>query len=112
MLRFSALLLLTVPVFAFAAEPRVPWTASKIVGSPEPPPPFKTVNAFPNVKLEKPTFLVPCPGSDRLFAGEEHGKVFSFPNRPDATAEPCFDITTDVKTLPAGARANRLYSMV
>ena len=30
---------------------RKPWTTSKVVGSPEPPPAFKAVRVFPNVKL-------------------------------------------------------------
>ena len=38
-----------------AAAPRVrtPWTTSRVVGSPDPPPPFKVVRAFPNLKFEK-----------------------------------------------------------
>ena len=33
---------------------RVPWTTSRVVGTPDPPPAYKTVNAFPNVKLDHP----------------------------------------------------------
>src|SRR5262245_12273094 len=52
---------------------RIPWTSSGVVGSPDPPPPFKVVRAFPNIKLEKPVLLARCPGSERLFIGEQGG---------------------------------------
>jgi hypothetical protein len=28
---------------------RTPWTASRVVGTPDPPPPFKVVRAFPDL---------------------------------------------------------------
>ncbi len=34
----------------FGIEKRVPWTTSKVVGSPEPPPPYKTELAFPSCR--------------------------------------------------------------
>ena len=61
-----ALPLLLVPGFmtrfvSFAAEPakpiRSPWTTSRVVGSPDPPPPFKVVRVFPNLKFERPLLL-------------------------------------------------------
>src|SRR6266540_3620797 len=81
--------------FSFAAEPadqatksaRVPWTTSRVVGSPDPPPPFKVVRAFPNLKFEKPLLLARCPGSDRLFVGEQAGVLYSFADRPDSRAD-------------------------
>src|SRR5262245_55061570 len=30
---------------------RVPWTTSRIVGSPEPPPPYRNERAFPNLQF-------------------------------------------------------------
>jgi hypothetical protein len=39
-----------------AAEPaksaRIPWTTSRVVGSPDPPPPFRVVRAFPELKFD------------------------------------------------------------
>src|SRR5438552_18662865 len=78
------------------AEPgkpdRAPWTTSRVVGSPDPPPPFKVVRAFPNLRFEKPLVLARCPGSDRLFVGEQAGVLYSFSNRQDARAELFFDL--------------------
>jgi glucose/arabinose dehydrogenase len=63
---------------------RVPWTTPGITGSPEPPLPYRAQNAFPKIDFKNPTEVVQVPGSDRLMVTEEKGKVYSFPNRPDA----------------------------
>src|SRR5262245_7676543 len=34
----------------YGIDKRVPWTTSRIKGSPEPPPPYRTVSAFPKLK--------------------------------------------------------------
>src|SRR5581483_7848397 len=67
---------------------RVPWTTSRVVGTPDPPPPYKAVNAFPNVKLhhpllitragDRPTVRSGAGGEDRLLpqpAGREGGPL-------------------------------------
>jgi putative heme-binding domain-containing protein len=78
---------------------RPPWTISHVKGSPDPPPPFKVVRAFPNVKFEHPLLMARPPGSDRLFVGEQDGMLYSFVNRPDAKAELFFDLRKEIKTL-------------
>src|SRR3954469_8677090 len=86
-----------------AADPnladRVPWTTSRVVGSPDPPPPYKLVRAFPNLKFQKPVLLARCPGTDRLFVGEQAGVLYSFSNQPDAKAEVFFDLRKELQTL-------------
>src|SRR5215211_1915845 len=75
------------------AEPkRKPWTTSKITGSPEPPPKFKSVRVFPEVKLHQPTLIARCPGSDRLFVAEQAGVLYSIANKPDAKKEVVLDL--------------------
>src|SRR3954454_13529092 len=71
---------------------RAPWTTSRVLGSPDLPPPYKIVRAFPNIKLEKPLLMARCPGSDRLFVGEQAGVLYSFRNEADAKAELFFDL--------------------
>jgi putative heme-binding domain-containing protein len=89
---------------ARAAEPaksvRTPWTTSRVVGSPEPPPPFKVVRAFPNLKFHHPLLIARPPGSDRLFVGEQAGVLYSFADKPDAKAELFFDLRKELQTLP------------
>jgi putative heme-binding domain-containing protein len=85
------------------AEPqqagRVPWTTSRVVGSPEPPPPFKVVRAFPNLKFDHPLLIARPPGGNRLFVGEQAGVLYSFPDKPDAKADLFFDLRKELKTV-------------
>src|SRR5207237_2753740 len=82
-----------------AKATRTPWTTSRVVGSPDPPPPFKVVRAFPNLKFEHPLLLARAPGSDRLFVGEQDGVLYSFLDKPDAKADLFFDLRKEVKTI-------------
>jgi putative heme-binding domain-containing protein len=85
-----------------AAQPygvaqRIPWTNSRIVGSPEPPPPYRLERAFPKLTFKNPLLLTSAPGSKRLFVGEHEGRLFSFPNHPDcAKADLFLDLTTQL----------------
>jgi uncharacterized repeat protein (TIGR03806 family) len=66
----------------FGLQKRVPWTTSKVIGSPEPPPPYKTEPAFPKLpKFEEPLDLTYAPGTNRLFVAERWGKIYSFVNK-------------------------------
>ena len=68
---------------SFDIEQRVPWTGSRINGTPDPPPPYRTTVAFPNLKFEEPLAMTSAPGTDRLFVVERYGKVRSFLNQRD-----------------------------
>lgn len=119
---FALLLGAIVPTAAIAAEPappavraRVPWTTSRVVGSPDPPPPFKVVRAFPNLKFDKPLLLARLPSSDRLFIGEQGGKIYSFANSPDAQADLFCDLRQELTTLklhPGAQSFDNLYGFV
>src|SRR5689334_5260829 len=78
---------------------RAAWTTSRVIGSPEPPPPFKVVRAFPNLKFDHPLLLARVPGSDRMVVGEQSGRLYSFVDRPDARAEPFLDLPGEIKTV-------------
>jgi len=68
----------------FGLDKRVPWTASNVKGSPEPPPPYKTELAFPKLpKFEEPLDLTFAPGTNRLFVAGRWGKIWSFVNKKD-----------------------------
>src|ERR1051326_6450588 len=67
------------PAKKFGLEKRVPWTTSKVVGSPEPPPPYRTELAFPKLpKFEEPLELQQAPGTNRLYVAGRWGKIWSF----------------------------------
>ena len=125
-LAFAALMLSILLVGGFAAlapspadsadgpAPRPAWTTSRVVGSPDPPPPYKIVRSFPNVKFNHPLLMARCPGSDRLFVGEQDGVLRSFEDRPDAKAELFFDLRKEIKTiglLPGARRVEAVYGL-
>ena len=60
------------------AQQRVPWTTSRIQGTPEPPPPYVTERIFPALTFSKPLDIQQFPGSDRLVVVEENGRLLSF----------------------------------
>ncbi len=68
----------------YGIETRVPWTTSNIKGTPDPPAPYRIERAFPKLKFTEPLALTRAPGTDRLFVAERYGKIFSFPNTPQA----------------------------
>src|SRR5439155_22171161 len=109
---------LALPLLGFAADAakpvRAPWTTSRVTGSPDPPPPFKVVRAFPNLKFEHPLLLARAPGMDRLFAGEQDGVLYSFVDRPDAKADLFFDLRKEIKTihlLPGAQDVEAVYGL-
>jgi len=81
----------------FGIDRRVPWTTSHVTGTPEPPPPYRTERAFPNLTFKAPLEMVALPGTDRLFILEQSGKIFSFPNRNDSANPDLFlDVATEL----------------
>jgi glucose/arabinose dehydrogenase len=68
----------------YGIERRVLWTTSRVKGSPDPPAPYRTEPAFPQLRFEEPLALVSLPGTDRLAVAQRHGKIFSFRGDPRA----------------------------
>ncbi len=99
-----------------AAKPiRTPWTTSRVVGSPDPPAPYKVVRAFSNLKFEHPLLMARFPGSGRLVVGEQAGVIYSFADKPDAKAELLFNLRKEITTialLPDAKEVEALYGFV
>ncbi|MEO1999191.1 MAG: PQQ-dependent sugar dehydrogenase, partial [Planctomycetaceae bacterium] len=76
-------------------QPRRAWTASRLQGTPEPPPPFRIAPAFPNIQFDKPTSLSELPDR-RLLVTEMGGKVFSFAQNAQAKQ---VDLVVDLNSL-------------
>lgn len=94
-----------------ARAERTPWTTSRIHGTPEPPLPYKTVRAFPRLKFKQPTLVAFAPGIDRMFVGEQGGKLFSFPLESDpASADLVIDLPK-VITFPEKTGFDALYGV-
>ena len=62
----------------FSLEKRELWTTGNIHGTPEPPDPFTTRNAFPRLKLFEPLSVGLMPGSQRFGVATRPGKIFTF----------------------------------
>jgi glucose/arabinose dehydrogenase/mono/diheme cytochrome c family protein len=56
-----------------AAVPRAPWDGSRLAGSPEPPPPFRAVPAFPRLQTKQPIMVAVEPGRESLLLLECSG---------------------------------------
>jgi uncharacterized repeat protein (TIGR03806 family) len=62
----------------YGVEKRVPLTTSRVVGSPEPPLPYRVRRAFPDLKVNFPIYVTNEPGSDRLLLitqGRSYGQA-------------------------------------
>lgn len=82
-------------------EARVPWTASRIQGTPEPPLPFTTRRAYPALQFNKCLDITTAPGSDRLFVVEQNARILSFPARGDVQQA---DLVVDLRKAIPGVR--------
>jgi uncharacterized repeat protein (TIGR03806 family) len=71
----------------YGIDKRVPWTTSKVVGSPEPPPPYQFEQVFTKLSFSEPLELSSIPGSNRWVIAERKGKIFTFDNDPATTAK-------------------------
>jgi uncharacterized repeat protein (TIGR03806 family) len=58
----------THPTRPFGIARRIRLTTSRVVGWPDPPPPFRTRRVYPELKLSYPIAVTHQPGSDRLLA--------------------------------------------
>jgi uncharacterized repeat protein (TIGR03806 family) len=103
---------------ANAVAHRPPWNNSRLVGTPEPPPPFRAVPAYPQLKPVHPVAATREPGADRILYLENYGYdelrgvLRRFEARPDVNeAEVLLELKEHVYSLtfhPGFAR-NRFF---
>src|SRR5689334_9515413 len=80
LLSLVILLLVGWPFLRTADEPpfglarRVPWTDSRVIGSPDPPLPYNVERTFTNLTWQRPIFITAEPGTDRLFVIQQGGE--------------------------------------
>ncbi|MDB6125051.1 MAG: hypothetical protein JWQ71_4044 [Pedosphaera sp.] len=51
---------------------------------------WTTVNAFPNLTFQDPVFLIPEPGTNRLYVGGREGHIWFFTNSSNTTSKTLF----------------------
>jgi glucose/arabinose dehydrogenase len=83
----------------YGIDHRVPLTTSRVVGYPEPPPPYTVVKAFPKLKIFQPLYILEEPGTNNflllqhlgVWAGP--GRLLRFKNDPQVDhAETVLDV--------------------
>lgn len=93
--RFASLAVVTVCLFVVgllpAADPPQPMLDTPLA--------IKAVRAFPELKFRRPVFLTNAgDGTNRIFVGQQTGKIFVFPNKPDVE-EPELFLDWEAKTI-------------
>jgi putative heme-binding domain-containing protein len=87
------------PARPYGIEKRVAWTTSHITGSPEPPHPYRVERVFPKLSFKNPLLITNAPGTERLFVGEQAGKLYSFPKDPAPEKLDLFlDLSTELES--------------
>ena len=58
----------------FGLEKRIPWTTSRLEGSPDPPLPYAVAKTFTSIDWKAPIYIAPEPGTDRLLVVQAGGE--------------------------------------
>ena len=74
----------------FGIEQRTPWTNTRLLGSPEPPLPYRTEPVFTGVKFKQPLYIVAQPGLNRMLVVEQSARVLAVENKPDVAETQVF----------------------
>ncbi len=111
---FTALTLLCgflIPSPAECQLTRTAWTTSRIIGSPEPPPQLQTIQAFPQLKFDRPLLIRSDPAKHRLWIVEQGGAIYSFPDHSDVSQPDLFvDLKQSFDQLTPNPDAGRFSS--
>lgn len=86
----------------FGISKRVPWTTSKVTGSPAPPKPYVLERVLPQLTFDNPVDLLAVPHSKKMAMLEVGGKLWTF-NNNNATSER--HLVCDMKTIKGMTRA-------
>ncbi len=86
MLLLRTLLLVLFASLTVSAQQRVPWTTSRISGSPEPPPAYVAEAVWPHLQFTKALDIARLPSRDLIFVTEQKGKIWILP--ADLNAKP------------------------
>lgn len=71
----------------YGIEKRIPWTTSRVLGSPDPAPEYLMEVAYPGIRFDEPLNAATEPEGNRLFVAQRDGKIFSFLNDAKTTTK-------------------------
>ena len=79
------------------------WDSSKLIGSPDPPLPYRVRRCFPGITFNQPVGIVALPGRSRILALQRDGQLLSFKHAHDAdTLDPAGSVLDYEPNLAAG----------
>ena len=58
----------------FGLETRIPWTTSRVIGSPDPPLPYVATEVFSGIEWNQPIYAKPEPGTNNLTVIQKGGE--------------------------------------
>ena len=61
------------PAKPFGIDRRIPWTTSRVIGSPEPPLPYRVRRVFPKLQVKNPIAVAHEPGTEQLLLVHQIG---------------------------------------
>ncbi len=102
----------------YGVEKYVPVTTSTVIGSPDPPPPYRVEKLFPKLKINYPICVRPQPNTDLMFAIDETSpysptRICRFRQHADATdlevLLPLKDVAYDIVFHPRYAENGYVY---
>ena len=67
----------------YGIEERIFWTTSRVVGTPDPPLPYRVQKTFSKLQLTNPVYIEGEPGTNSLLVAQQNGKVFRFESQSD-----------------------------
>lgn len=65
------------------AADRVPWTTSRVVGSPDPPKQYHVERAYPKLEFDQPVELMSLGDTGKMMVLEVTGKLYTFDDDPN-----------------------------
>lgn len=81
------------PADAIAAQSRVAWTSNRVIGSPNPPSPYKVERLYPSAQFESPVDLALVPGSELLVVAGQNGRFWTLDTtKPGASPALVFNL--------------------
>ena len=66
----------------YGLERRIPWTMSRVIGTPEPPLPFYAKQIFSELEFTQPVYIAHEPATNQFLLVQQDGKIFRFKNHP------------------------------
>lgn len=95
-------ILFTLAVTSGSAEERLPWTTSRVIGSPEPPKPYQVQRVYPQLQFKNPVELVAMTGQNQMLMLQVDGKLSVFDDDQECRTA---DLILDLATGPEPMRA-------